>query len=214
MSPVAVVLANFDGDNDLDLAVTNNVDNTVSILLNDGREHFLPAPIPIVATGAQPQSIAAGDLDGDGGNDRDRERRHPLDPAQQRRGRVRGRHARIDRDQQLRRQRGATSTLSFEGVEFTVEQVVVSHTTHCGAMIREHLHLESRGRGRPWIAPRLALPQRCCFCSLLPPALLHHDMSSRMASNWLVRRKTRRSCLSQAPARMSASLTRSLAKKR
>ena len=49
------------------------------------------------------------------------------------------------------------------------------------AIAREDCHLESRGRGRPWISPRLARwhrpPQRCSFCSLLPPALSHHDMS-------------------------------------
>ena len=49
------------------------------------------------------------------------------------------------------------------------------------AIAREDRHLESRGRGRPWISPRLARwhgpPQRCSFCSLLPSALSHHDMS-------------------------------------
>jgi hypothetical protein len=51
------------------------------------------------------------------------------------------------------------------------------------AIAREDRHLESRGRGRPWISPRLARwhgpPQRCSFCSLLPSALSHHDMSPR-----------------------------------
>ena len=51
------------------------------------------------------------------------------------------------------------------------------------AIAREDLHLESRGRGHPWISPGLArwhrLPQRCCFCSPLPLALSHHDMSTQ-----------------------------------
>ena len=51
------------------------------------------------------------------------------------------------------------------------------------AIARKDLHLESRGRGRPWISPRPSRwhrpPQRCSFCSLLSPALSHHDMSPR-----------------------------------
>ena len=51
------------------------------------------------------------------------------------------------------------------------------------AIVRKHLHLESRGRGRPWISPGFArshrLPQRCSFCSLLPLALSRHDMKTR-----------------------------------
>ena len=56
------------------------------------------------------------------------------------------------------------------------------------AIVREHRYLESRGRGRPWISPRLARwhrpPQRCSFCSLLPSALSHHDMSYSATADW------------------------------
>ena len=64
---MAVALANFDGDSDLDIAVTNNTTNTVSILLNNGAGGFTAAAP--AATGAGPRGIAAGDLDGDGDAD-------------------------------------------------------------------------------------------------------------------------------------------------
>ena len=65
--PVAVALADFDGDHDLDIAVTSNNTNNVSILLNNGSGAFAAAPS--AATGAGPRGIAAGDIDGDGDND-------------------------------------------------------------------------------------------------------------------------------------------------
>ena len=62
--PVAVMLADFDGDDDLDIAVTNNTTNNVSILLNNGSGGFTARVAR--GTGAGPRGIAAGDLDGDG----------------------------------------------------------------------------------------------------------------------------------------------------
>ena len=62
--PAGVVTADFDGDGDLDAAVANQSDNTVSILLGDGlgglggRSDF--------STGTGPVALAAGDFDRDG----------------------------------------------------------------------------------------------------------------------------------------------------
>ncbi len=57
--PVAVALADFNGDHKLDIAVTSNNTNTVSILLNNGNGTFTNGGTP--ATGAGPRGIAAGD---------------------------------------------------------------------------------------------------------------------------------------------------------
>jgi FG-GAP-like repeat len=65
--PVAVAVADFNGDHRLDIAVTNNSNNTVSILLNNPNGTFTNGGTP--ATGAGPRGIAAGDLDGDGDTD-------------------------------------------------------------------------------------------------------------------------------------------------
>lgn len=65
--PVQMVMVDLDGDDDLDLAVTNNDDNNVGILLNNGAGAFtLSAP---AVTGSGPRGIAAGDVDGDGDSD-------------------------------------------------------------------------------------------------------------------------------------------------
>jgi type II secretory pathway component GspD/PulD (secretin) len=62
-SPAGLVAGDFDGDNDLDLAVANQSSNTVSILLGDGLGGF--GPHTEFATGAGPVAIAAGDFDRD-----------------------------------------------------------------------------------------------------------------------------------------------------
>jgi hypothetical protein len=47
--PSAIALGDFNGDNRLDLAVTNSADNTVSILLGASRGTFKPTSImPLV----------------------------------------------------------------------------------------------------------------------------------------------------------------------
>jgi hypothetical protein len=63
-SPSAIVAGDFDGNGTLDLAVTNQNDNTVSILLNNGNGSFQTHVD--YATGTAPAAVAVGDFNGDG----------------------------------------------------------------------------------------------------------------------------------------------------
>ncbi len=63
-SPDAVVTADFNGDGIQDLAVANQLDNTVSILLGVGNGTFQPQVT--YATGDGPADVAVGDFNGDG----------------------------------------------------------------------------------------------------------------------------------------------------
>ncbi|MDR6759215.1 hypothetical protein J2Y48_004531 [Mycoplana sp. BE70] len=65
--PVQLVVTDLNGDGKLDLAVTNNNDNNVAILLNSGDGTF--AAPALVATGRGPRGLTAGDVDGDGYSD-------------------------------------------------------------------------------------------------------------------------------------------------
>ena len=65
-NPFSIAVGDFNGDGNLDLAVANFGDGTVSILLGDGTGFFHPAPTPIVTVGRGPYSIAVGDFTGDG----------------------------------------------------------------------------------------------------------------------------------------------------
>jgi len=68
-SPWALAAADINGDGLPDLAVVNLDDNTVSVLLNTTSNGASSASFlaqQVFAAGNQPQSVAAGDIDGDG----------------------------------------------------------------------------------------------------------------------------------------------------
>lgn len=66
-SPVAITSADFDGDTHPDLAVANQADNTITILLGtkgDGR--FIAGPNSLQSTGAKPAAVLTSDFNNDG----------------------------------------------------------------------------------------------------------------------------------------------------
>jgi hypothetical protein len=63
-NPTAVAVADFDNDGKLDLVVSNNSSNSVSVLLGNGDGTFRPAAD--YAVGTSPQGLTTGDLNGDG----------------------------------------------------------------------------------------------------------------------------------------------------
>ena len=68
-SPLAVAAADIDGDTDQDLAVANNVANSVAILRNNGAANFEQAPTSPEAADQAPSAVAFADLDGDSDQD-------------------------------------------------------------------------------------------------------------------------------------------------
>jgi Calx-beta domain-containing protein/VCBS repeat protein/carboxypeptidase family protein len=62
--PDSIAVADFSGDGILDLAVSNNNSNNVSILLGTGTGSF--GPTTNFAVGTNPQFVATGDFNGDG----------------------------------------------------------------------------------------------------------------------------------------------------
>jgi hypothetical protein len=65
--PLAVILANLNGDNKLDLVSVNSTASTVSVSFGNGSGGFaLKADYPV---GDRPTAVAAGDFDGDGAID-------------------------------------------------------------------------------------------------------------------------------------------------
>ena len=68
--PSALVIEELTGDSHSDLAVTNPMSNTVSILAGDGTGSFsFVSSLPLPFGGMSPSSIAAGDLDNDDDED-------------------------------------------------------------------------------------------------------------------------------------------------
>jgi hypothetical protein len=65
-APSSVILRDVSADGKLDLIVANEGDNTVTVLLADGKGSFTPAPGSPFPAGNSPNDIAAGDLNGDG----------------------------------------------------------------------------------------------------------------------------------------------------
>jgi hypothetical protein len=61
-----VFLPDVDGDGKLDLVTANNLDQSVSVLLGDGRGSFRPFTSGRLGLDRMPAAIALGDLDGDG----------------------------------------------------------------------------------------------------------------------------------------------------
>lgn len=64
VGPVSVVVGDFNGDGELDLAIANDFDNTVSVLLGNGNGTFRPHVD--YATGTGPSFVALGDFNRDG----------------------------------------------------------------------------------------------------------------------------------------------------
>jgi tetratricopeptide (TPR) repeat protein len=65
--PAAIATADFNGDGFADMAVANETDNTVSILLNDGSGSFTSGEV--IPVPPAPVAIVAGDFNGDGEQD-------------------------------------------------------------------------------------------------------------------------------------------------
>ncbi len=61
--PYEITTGDFDGDGNLDLAVTNYSSNIISILKNNGTGTFTASSVVV---GSSPNGIITGDLDGDG----------------------------------------------------------------------------------------------------------------------------------------------------
>jgi len=64
-----VVLADLVGNSDIDMAVTNSVDNKVAVLEGDGAGFFAPVAGSPFSVGTEPQAIAVGDMTNDGNAD-------------------------------------------------------------------------------------------------------------------------------------------------
>jgi hypothetical protein len=66
--PSDVDAVDLDRDDDIDLVVANHETPNITVLLNDGRGHFAPAPGSPFNTGSRPHlhGLATGDFDGDG----------------------------------------------------------------------------------------------------------------------------------------------------
>ncbi len=68
-TPVAVAAGDLNGDSRPDLAIANQTDNTVTVLLNNGDATFTASGSSPLQTGAKPASVAIADFNGDRFND-------------------------------------------------------------------------------------------------------------------------------------------------
>jgi hypothetical protein len=64
--PLAIAVGDFNGDGIADLVTANRNSYNVTVLLGNGSGGFTPAPGSPFAAGLYPQSLAAGDFNGDG----------------------------------------------------------------------------------------------------------------------------------------------------
>jgi FG-GAP-like repeat len=67
--PGPVMLADVNHDGHLDILVANEDSETLTVLLGDGKGHFVAAPGSPFACGKAPNDIAVGDFNGDGNLD-------------------------------------------------------------------------------------------------------------------------------------------------
>ena len=67
--PASIAVADLNHDGKADLVVANTEDRTVSVLLGDGKGHFVPAPGSPFACGPSPNDIAVADMNRDGNPD-------------------------------------------------------------------------------------------------------------------------------------------------
>jgi hypothetical protein len=68
-APGSIALADVNHDGHLDILVANTESETLSLLLGDGKGHFVAAPGSPFACGKQPNDIAVADMNGDGNPD-------------------------------------------------------------------------------------------------------------------------------------------------
>jgi len=66
LGPVAIASGDLNGDAKPDLAVVNQSDNTVSVLLNNGDATFAPGPNSPLSTSSTPTGVAIADFNQDG----------------------------------------------------------------------------------------------------------------------------------------------------
>ena len=65
LTPMGIIVKDFNKDGKMDLAVANQNSNNVTVLLGDGAGGFAAAPGSPFAVGATPQFLATGDFNGD-----------------------------------------------------------------------------------------------------------------------------------------------------